>query len=87
MCIDTMGPIRPRSKQSIMPEREEALAALNKAYENRQLEVLYLLVDPELDPLRSDLRFQELVGKIGFPQTSGETPPTSTPEQLIQPLH
>ncbi|HWY55256.1 MAG TPA: winged helix-turn-helix domain-containing protein [Terriglobales bacterium] len=68
-------------------DRAAALAELNKAYENRQLEVLYLLVDPELDPLRSDLRFQELVGKIGFPQTSGETPPISTPEQLIQPLH
>jgi tetratricopeptide (TPR) repeat protein len=61
-------------------EREEALAALNKAYENRQLEVLCLLVDPELDPLRSDPRFQELVMRIGFPQTSsGETPPISTP--------
>lgn len=61
-------------------ERDAALAELNKAYENRQFEVLYLLVDPELDPLRSDLRFQELVGKIGFPQTSsGETPPISTP--------
>lgn len=50
--------------------REAALAALNKSYENRDLEVLWLLVDPELDPLRSDPRFQELIGKIGFPQTS-----------------
>jgi tetratricopeptide (TPR) repeat protein len=58
-------------------DREKALAALKKAYENRQLEVLYLLVDPELDPLRSDLRFQELVKKVGFPQSSAaETQPT-----------
>jgi TolB-like protein/DNA-binding winged helix-turn-helix (wHTH) protein/Tfp pilus assembly protein PilF len=49
--------------------REAALAALNKSYENRHLEVLWLLVDPELDPLRSDPRFQELIGKIGFPPT------------------
>jgi tetratricopeptide (TPR) repeat protein len=61
-------------------DRKAAMVALNKAYENRQLEVLSLLVDPELDPLRSDPRFQELVEKIGFPQTSsGETPPISTP--------
>jgi len=61
-------------------DRKAALAELNKAYENRQLEVLSLLVDPELDPLRSDPRFQELIEKIGFPQTSsGETPPISTP--------
>jgi len=48
--------------------RDAALAALNKSYENRHLEVLWLLVDPELDPLRSDPRFQELLGKIGFPR-------------------
>jgi TolB-like protein/DNA-binding winged helix-turn-helix (wHTH) protein/Tfp pilus assembly protein PilF len=57
-------------------DRKAALAELNKAYENRQLEVLSLLVDPELDPLRSDPRFQELVTTIGFPQSSSEvTPP------------
>jgi TolB-like protein/DNA-binding winged helix-turn-helix (wHTH) protein/Tfp pilus assembly protein PilF len=61
-------------------DRKAALAELNTAYENRQLEVLSLLVDPELDTLRSDPRFQELIEKIGFPQTSsGETPPISTP--------
>ena len=51
-------------------DREYALTALNKSYENRHLEVLWLLVDPELDPLRSDPRFQELVRKVGSGQPS-----------------
>jgi len=48
-------------------ERETALAMLNKSYENRETELLWLLIDPELDPLRSDGRFQELIKKVGFP--------------------
>jgi TolB-like protein/DNA-binding winged helix-turn-helix (wHTH) protein/Tfp pilus assembly protein PilF len=49
-------------------DRQAALAALNKSYENRDTELLWLLIDPELDQLRSDVRFQELVKKVGFPQ-------------------
>jgi TolB-like protein/DNA-binding winged helix-turn-helix (wHTH) protein/Tfp pilus assembly protein PilF len=56
-------------------DRERALAALNKSYENHHFEVLWLLDDPELDPLRSDPRFQELVKKIGFPQASAVRTP------------
>jgi TolB-like protein/DNA-binding winged helix-turn-helix (wHTH) protein/Tfp pilus assembly protein PilF len=51
-------------------DRRATLEALNEAYENQQLEVLGVLVDPELDPLRSDPRFQELIRKVGFPQNS-----------------
>lgn len=58
-------------------DRETALAALNKSYENRDTELLWLLIDPELDPLRSDPRFQELVKRIGYSQSSSaKTPPT-----------
>jgi TolB-like protein/DNA-binding winged helix-turn-helix (wHTH) protein/Tfp pilus assembly protein PilF len=48
--------------------RQAALAALNRSYENRDTELLWLLVDPEMDPLRSDPRFQELTKKVGFQQ-------------------
>ena len=49
-------------------DRETALAKLNRSYENREPELLWLLIDPELDPLRSDPRFQELVMRVGFPK-------------------
>jgi TolB-like protein/DNA-binding winged helix-turn-helix (wHTH) protein/Tfp pilus assembly protein PilF len=50
-----------------LDDREAALASLNRSYQNRELELLWLLVDPELDPLRSDPRFQDLTRKVGFP--------------------
>jgi hypothetical protein len=49
-------------------EKDRAFAELNKAYENRISSLLYLKVEPQLDPLRSDPRFQELLKKVGFPQ-------------------
>jgi len=50
-------------------EKDKAFAELNKAYENRDgFVVMYLKVDPRLDPLRSDPRFQDLLRRVGFPQ-------------------
>ena len=46
-------------------EKDEAFAALNKALENRE-SLANIKVNPGLDPLRSDPRFQELVQRIGF---------------------
>ncbi len=47
-------------------EKDKAFAGLNKAYENRESFLVRLKVDPRLDPLRSDPRFQDLLRRVGF---------------------
>jgi tetratricopeptide (TPR) repeat protein len=48
-------------------ENEKALDWLDKAYQDRSNPLIFLKVDPELDPLRSDPRFQNLQRRIGLP--------------------
>jgi TolB-like protein len=49
-------------------QKDKAFAELNKAYENRLSSLCWLKVEPQLDSLRSDPRYQQLLQKIGFPQ-------------------
>jgi len=49
-------------------EKDKAFDELNISYENREYFMTLLKVDPRLDPLRDDPRFQELLRKVGFPQ-------------------
>ncbi len=50
-------------------EADEAFAALERAYELRALRIKDLKIDPRWDPLRSDPRFQDLLRRIGFPES------------------
>ena len=47
-------------------DRDQAMSWLNKAYEARFNPSI--LMRPAFDPLRSDVRFQDLLGRIGLPQ-------------------
>ena len=48
-------------------DRDRALAELERAYEERSWLVALLKVDPLLDELRTDPRFQALVSRLEFP--------------------
>ena len=48
-------------------DQEQALAHLERAVEERDPAVLWLAVDPRVDPLRQHARFQTLVAKLGMP--------------------
>ena len=49
-------------------QKDQAFDWLEKAYQERSDWLRYLKVDPRLDPLRSDLRFSDLVRRVGLPQ-------------------
>jgi TolB-like protein len=48
-------------------EKDEAFAWLEKSFVARDKGLTYLKIDPCLDPLRSDPRFQDLVKRVGLP--------------------
>ncbi len=48
-------------------EKDRAFEWLEKAYKVHEGDMSFLKVDPPLDPLRSDPRFQDLVRRMNFP--------------------
>jgi len=48
-------------------EKEQALEWLEKAYQDRSAMMVQLKVSPDLDGLRSDSRFQDLLRRMNFP--------------------
>ncbi len=47
--------------------KDDAIAALESAWDNRDSGLTGLLVDPLLDPLRGDPRFEDIVRRLDFP--------------------
>jgi TolB-like protein/Flp pilus assembly protein TadD len=51
---------------ALIGEVDQAIANLNRAFEERDPQLMFLKVDRRLTNLRSDKRFQELVRKVGL---------------------
>ena len=47
-------------------DKDKAFAYLEKSHEDRQTDMLFLAVDPLMDPLRSDARFNSLMSKVNL---------------------
>ena len=50
-----------------MGDKDQALAQLEQAYQDRSQWFAFMKVDPEMDSLRSDPRFQDLMRRMNFP--------------------
>lgn len=76
---------------TLLGETEEALTWLAQAEREHAVGLTYIRVDPRLDALRTDPRFQELVGRVCRPleesqETSTEIQ-TATPDAGAQATH
>ena len=61
-------PYNVASIYSALGDKNSAIAELEKAYEERSFYLSWLAVDPQLDSLRTDSRFQDLISRVGLPQ-------------------
>jgi hypothetical protein len=51
-----------------LKDTDEAFDWLDKAYSERSARLAFAKIDPRLDYLRSDSRFQDLLRRMKFPQ-------------------
>ena len=56
----------PAKIHAALGEKDEAFAALDRAMEERSDWLAFLKVDPCMDPLRTDARFQQMLGRLGL---------------------
>jgi TolB-like protein/DNA-binding winged helix-turn-helix (wHTH) protein len=49
-------------------DKDRAFLWLERAYENHDFFLTFVKVDPQMDPLRSDPRFKDILTRIGLPQ-------------------
>jgi len=50
-------------------DKDQAFAWLEKAYQDRSFWLIWLKVEPRFDSLRDDPRFQDLLRRVGVPQS------------------
>ena len=65
---DHVTPYNVATIYTALGDKDAAIAQLEKAYQERSWYLLFLAVDPQLDNLRGDPRFKNLLGRVGLPQ-------------------
>ena len=53
---------------STLGERDQAFESLEKAYQSRDDELTWIMIDPSLDNIRSDPRYADLLRRMGLPR-------------------
>lgn len=64
---DTPSPYLIAGIHAALVDRDAAFKRLNEAYDQRDVQLVSLKVDPSLDSLREDRRFSELANRVGLP--------------------
>jgi hypothetical protein len=49
-------------------DKQQAIASLSKAYDQGSVDLINLKIDPVFAPMRSDVRVQDLIRRMRFPQ-------------------
>ena len=66
---EAVSPVIVAFQYIFLGETDEAFAWLERAYRERDPRMLLLDSYPVFDPLRSDPRFDDLLSRIGFPES------------------
>jgi TolB-like protein/class 3 adenylate cyclase/tetratricopeptide (TPR) repeat protein len=66
---EDVSPVNVAGAFSIIRDTDEAFAWLERGYRERDPGMTVLRAHPAFDPLRSDHRFQDLLHRIGFPES------------------
>jgi serine/threonine protein kinase/tetratricopeptide (TPR) repeat protein len=61
------GPYDMALLHAALASNDEAMVWLERAYDEREANLVFAKVNPRLDPLRADPRFQRLLGRMNFP--------------------
>jgi len=64
---ERLGPGAMASLHLALGDKDEAMAWLERAYDDRDVRLVQAKVSPRFDPLRADPRFQDLVRRMNFP--------------------
>ena len=64
-----VSPTELAALYAVLGDKERTFALLEKAYGAHDLQLQYLNIEPHFDSLRSDARFQNLLRRVGLPES------------------